>query len=60
MYHSSSSVFVTNKTPSGAKKLHRSIEQESYQTAKMFLRLAGSKLRDSFMTVLHKTPAPSE
>ena len=51
MYHSSSSVFVANKTPSGAKKHHRSIEQESYQTAKMFFRLAGSKLRDSFMTV---------
>jgi len=35
-YHSSSSVFTTNNTPSGAKKHHESTEPESRQTVKMF------------------------
>ena len=31
MYHPSSSVFMTNKTPSGAEKHHESTEPESRQ-----------------------------
>jgi len=34
MYHSPSSVFMTNNTPSGTKKHHKSTEPESCQMAK--------------------------
>ena len=37
MYHSSSSVFMMNNTPSGMKKYCESTEPESCQMAKMFL-----------------------
>ena len=36
MYHSSSSVVITNKTPSGTKRHCKCIETESHQTAKIF------------------------
>jgi len=49
---------VTNKTPWGAKKHCGSIEQESHQTAKMFFRLAGSKLRDSIKTGFAQNTIP--
>ena len=60
MYHSSSSVFMINNTPSGMKKYCESTEPESCQMAKMFLsfffffRWDSSKLRDSFPMVSHK------
>ena len=38
-YRSSSSVFMTNNTPSGAKMHRESTEPESHQTAKMFFFL---------------------
>ena len=50
-------VFMTNNTPSGAKKHRKSTEPRSRQTAKMFFffffffRRASSKLHDSFTTV---------
>ena len=52
MYHSSSSVFMINNTPSGAKKKKhpKSIKQESRQTF-FFFRWASSKLRYAFVTV---------
>jgi len=42
MYHPSSSVFVTNKTPSGTEKHHESTEPESSKMAKMFSFLLSS------------------
>ena len=57
MYHSSSSIFITNKTPSGAKIHCKSNEPESHQVAKMFsyllivLRQASSKLCGFLTTV---------
>jgi len=61
-YHSSSSVFMVNNTPSGPKKHHKSIEPESHQMSKMFsffffFRRTSSNLHDSFTMVLHKTAA---
>ena len=58
-YRSSSSVFMTKNTPSGAKKHRESTESESHQTAKMFFfffRRASSNLRD-LRWFLHKTAA---
>jgi len=42
---------MTNNTPNGMKKHHKSTEPESYQTAKMFLRRPSSKLHDPFTIV---------
>jgi len=39
MYHPSSSVFMTNMTPSGAEKHHKSTEPESSKMVKMFFFL---------------------
>ena len=59
-YRSSSSVFMTKNTPSGAKKHRESTEPESHQTAKMFsffffffffFRRASLNSRDSFTMV---------
>ena len=36
MYHSSLSVVMTNKTPSGTKRHRKCTETESHQTAKIF------------------------
>ena len=36
MYHPSSNVFMTNKTPSDAEKHHESAEPENSKTARMF------------------------
>ena len=59
-YHSSLCIFMTNKTPSGAKICCKSTEPESHRVAKMFFfllivlffRRAGSKLCD-FLTSFH-------
>ena len=42
MYNPSSSVFMTNKTPSGAEKHHESSKPESSKVAKMFFFLLSS------------------
>ena len=42
LYYSSSSVFMTNNTPSGVKKHCESTEPESCQMAKMFFFLLSS------------------
>ena len=57
MYHSTSTVFMTDNMPSGAKKHRKSTETESCLMAKhlsfiFFFRQASSNLLDSFTIVL--------
>ena len=60
MCHPSSSVFMTNDMPTGAKKHHESTKPPSRQMAMFFFfRWASSKLRDSFTMVFAQTSSIS-
>ena len=59
MYYSPSSVFMTNKTPSGVRKHHNSTKPGTRKMGEMFFffRWASSVLSESLTMVLAQTAA---
>ena len=59
MYRSSSSVFMTNNTPSGTKKQRKSTEPESRQIHYIIIESADSTILYSALAVTKKEVVPN-